>query len=299
MHFILESKKGTNNLGQLSKIKIHKSGQKVSLHKPLLLLLAISRFLKNGEQKFIYENVEEELKRLLIDYGLKNTKSVKPEYPFIYLATNSLLWSCSVAKSDLNNPNAATRKKLLGTTGQLTPGFINFLKEKDHAEQVITTLLHTYWPEAYHNEILETLGIGDLQSMAAYKANKPQSRDKSFVVDVLDAYERKCEICGYSIRLGDALIGIDACHLKPIQHYGDDLVTNGLALCKMHHWALDRGAISINPNRQVIISDKLNGPKLDDFFVLYDHKPIHIPRDNKKHLADANIEYHLEYVFVK
>jgi putative restriction endonuclease len=289
----------TNYLDELSKIKTHRSGQVVSLHKPLLLLLALSRFLKNGEERFLYDDVEEEMKRLLVEYGLKNTKAVRPQYPFVYLASSSALWKCSVNKSELSNPDVATRKEVLGATGQLMPGFISFLKEKDHAEQVITTLLHTYWPEAYHNEILETLGFGDLQSMAAYKANKPQSRDKSFVVDVLDAYERKCAICGYSIRLGDALIGIDACHLKPIQHYGDDLVTNGLALCKMHHWALDRGAISINPNRQVIISEKLNGPKLDDFFVLYNNKPIHIPRDNKKHLADANIEYHLEYVFVK
>lgn len=288
-----------NYINEISSIKTHRSGQVVSLHKPLLLLLALSRFLKNGEESFLYDDVEEEMKRLLIDYGLKNSKTVSPQYPFVYLASSSSLWKCSIEKSELNNPNAATRKELLGATGQLTLGFISFLKEKDHAEQVITTLLHTYWPEAYHSEILETLGIVDLQSMAAYKANKPQPRDKSFVVDVLDAYERKCAICGYSIRLGDALIGIDACHLKPIQHYGDDLVTNGLALCKMHHWALDRGAISINPNRQVIISEKLNGPKLDDFFILYDHKPIHIPRDNKKHLADANIEYHMEYVFVK
>jgi putative restriction endonuclease len=116
---------------------------------------------------------------------------------------------------------------------------------------------------------------------------------------VLDAYEKKCAVCHQSIRLDDYLIGIDACHVKPIQHFGDDDITNGIALCKIHHWALDRGAISIDEDMRLLISRKLNGNKLSDYFTNYEKSKIFIPRDNLCSINKSNIDYHNEYIFIK
>lgn len=104
-------------------------------------------------------------------------------------------------------------------------------------------------------------------------------------------------ICNQSIRLGDALIGIDACHVKPIQHFGDDHITNGIALCKIHHWALDRGAISISENRDLLISPKLNGSRINEYFHEFAQKPIFLPRNSSLHLNEENVRYHRKYVF--
>jgi putative restriction endonuclease len=42
-------------------------------------------------------------------------------------------------------------------------------------------------------------------------------------------------------------------HIKPFSEFRDDRFDNGLALCKNHHWAFDRGWFSINEDYRIII----------------------------------------------
>jgi putative restriction endonuclease len=126
-----------------------------------------------------------------------------------------------------------------------------------------------------------------------------QERSRKFIENVLDAYERKCAICHQSIRLGDALIGIDACHIKPLQHFGEDNINNGIALCKIHHWAMDRGAISISQDMSLMVSKKLNGNKLFEFFTSFENVSLFVPRDVTSSISSVNTEYHNKYIFVK
>jgi putative restriction endonuclease len=162
---------------------------------------------------------------------------------------------------------------------------------------LVWQLLNEFWPEAYHEDLLRDLGLEGIMNETIFQDVQKQRRGRLFVEEVLDSYERQCAICGQSIRLGDALIGIDACHVKPIQHFGDDHVTNGIALCKIHHWALDRGAISISENRDLLISPKLNGSRINEYFHEFAQKPIFLPRNSSFHLNEENVSYHRKYVF--
>jgi putative restriction endonuclease len=87
--------------------------------------------------------------------------------------------------------------------------------------------------------------------------------------------------------------------VKPIQHFGDDNVNNGIALFQRHHWALDRGAISISQEMSLLVSKKLNGNKLFDFFTSFENMSVFIPRDLSSALNETNTEYHNKYIFVK
>jgi putative restriction endonuclease len=281
---------------ELDSIRVHQSGKVVSLHKPLLLLLTISEILHGHQNQFLYDDLEDSLTILLHKYGLKNTQKVSPQYPFLYLTSNSAIWKCTVAKETLKHPNTASRKDLLGAIGSFTPEFFRYLLSSSNGVKVIQHLLNSYWPRAYHAEILNDLGLFELLDVQL-AAKKDRSR--KFVEEVLDAYERKCAICTQSIRLGDALVGIDACHLKPIQHFGADTINNGIALCKIHHWAIDRGAISISNEMGLMISKKLNGNKLFEYFTSFENKPVFAPRDQILALHEANIVYHNKYIFVK
>jgi putative restriction endonuclease len=40
---------------------------------------------------------------------------------------------------------------------------------------------------------------------------------------------------------------VDAAHLIPFAESGNDHPTNGIALCKNHHWAMDRHLIAPTP----------------------------------------------------
>jgi putative restriction endonuclease len=283
-------------LRELDSIKINRTGSVISLHKPLLLLLTISEVIRGHKNQFLYDDIEQSLTLLLTKYGLKNTNTLNPQYPFIYLAGNPSIWNCSVAKGTLKHPDAASRKDLLGAFGSFSTEFYQFISSKNNAIKCIQHLLDSYWPEAYHAEILYELGVFEL-GHTQNSAKKDRSR--KFVEEVLDAYERKCAICNQSIRLGDTLVGIDACHLKPIQHFGDDNISNGIALCKIHHWAIDRGAISISNEMVLMVSKKLNGNKLFEYFTSFENQSVFIPRHKALGLNKKNIVYHNNYIFVK
>jgi putative restriction endonuclease len=282
---------------EIAKIKVNRTGTVVSLHKPLLLLLTIADVVNGHQNFFTFKDIESHLKELLSKYGLKNTKTLKPEYPFVYLGSSPKIWKCSIDRSSLNNPNSVTRGEALKAHAQFDNFFFQFLQNKDKAKEVVWQLLNAYWPEAYHEDILRDIGIDGLMQQHVQIESLKQRRGRLFVEEVLDSYERQCAICSQSIRLGDSLIGIDACHVKPIQHLGDDHITNGIALCKIHHWALDRGAISISENRELLISPKLNGNKINEYFHEFSNKSIFTPRNNTNHLNETNVEYHRKYVF--
>jgi putative restriction endonuclease len=64
-----------------------------------------------------------------------------------------------------------------------------------------------------------------------------------FRAQVLTAYERTCSIC--RLKHVDLL---DAAHILSDSDGGQPVVTNGLAMCKIHHAAYDRGILGVRPD---------------------------------------------------
>lgn len=286
----------SNYVHLISKINSHKSGSFISLHKPLLLILLFSKILRRHKNLFLFVEIEPVLTNLLKKYGLKNTKTYKPYYPFLYLASQPELWHCSVKKEGLPHPESVSRREMLNAVGQFPEEFYNYLTSGRNALNLIAQLIHEYWPEAYHDDLLFDLEIEPVELIPRPPRIR---RRKEFVQEVLDAYECRCAICRQSIRLGDKLLGIDACHLRPLEHNGADRITNGIALCKTHHWALDRGAISISPNFDLLVSPALFGSKITETFTTYTSAEIFVPQNSTSILDLQNIKYHYDYIFVK
>jgi putative restriction endonuclease len=79
---------------------------------------------------------------------------------------------------------------------------------------------------------------------------------------VLVAYRESCTMC----RLHHVEL-LDAAHILPDTHpRGEPVVTNGLALCKLHHAAFDRNIVGIRPDLVVEVRhdilDEIDGPML-------------------------------------
>jgi hypothetical protein len=146
-------------LEEVRKIKVNRVGQLVSLHKPLLLLLTIGKVYNGHKNHFLFDELEYELTSLISKYGLKKTSKVQVQYPFIYLASNSSIWTCSKDKNELAHPDAASRKELLGSTGSFSHKFYNFLLDPTNLFNTVELLLNQYWPDAYHTELLNDVGI--------------------------------------------------------------------------------------------------------------------------------------------
>lgn len=83
-----------------------------------------------------------------------------------------------------------------------------------------------------------------------------------FRATVMRAYATRCAVCA----LGHGEL-LDAAHIVPDRHeLGAATVTNGLAMCKIHHAAFDAGILGVRPDLVVEIRhdllDEVDGPML-------------------------------------
>ena len=85
------------------------------------------------------------------------------------------------------------------------------------------------------------------------KAEIPRST--SFRRFVLEKYDHQCCACGLRIRIPEPEITfVDAAHLIPFAESRNDHPTNGVALCKHHHWAMDQRLLAPGPDGQWHVS---------------------------------------------
>jgi putative restriction endonuclease len=84
-------------------------------------------------------------------------------------------------------------------------------------------------------------------------------RSTGFRRIILEICDYQCAACGLRIRLPmvEDLTFVDAAHLIPFHKDQNDHPTNGMALCKNHHWAMDRRLIAPHPNGKWVVSDRL------------------------------------------
>jgi putative restriction endonuclease len=85
---------------------------------------------------------------------------------------------------------------------------------------------------------------------------------QAFRERVLLAYSNTCSMC--QLRHRELL---DAAHILPDTHpRGDPLVTNGLALCSLHHAAFDRQVLGVRPDLVIQVREDVlreaDGPML-------------------------------------
>lgn len=98
----------------------------------------------------------------------------------------------------------------------------------------------------------------------SYQERKVRQRmhQPRFRAQVILAYTEKCAIC----RLNHREL-LDAAHIIPDrEEHGFATVSNGLALCKIHHTAFDKNMMGISPDLQVHVNQRIlqeiDGPML-------------------------------------
>lgn len=99
-----------------------------------------------------------------------------------------------------------------------------------------------------------------------------------FREQVLNAYATKCAVC--NLKHAELL---DAAHIiSDSKPNGDPVVTNGIAMCKIHHAAYDRNLLGIRPDYQVVINsallEEVDGPMLKHGLQEMHGAQLHLPR---------------------
>ena len=83
-------------------------------------------------------------------------------------------------------------------------------------------------------------------------------RNRNFRKNVLRAYSERCAITGLRLINGGGRAEVEAAHIRPVEHNGPDIVSNGIALSGTAHWMFDRGLVGFADDMTVLISRQSN-----------------------------------------
>lgn len=282
-------------LHKVKSLNVWKRGGERAPHKPLLLLLALGK-IQNGEETLSYEEVDEKLRRLLEEFGPAR-KSYHPEFPFWYLRTDGI-WEIQEADTlkSRSGKTQPTRKELLNknATGSFPADLRKLLKRKPELiREAASIILEAYFPETLHSDLLLETGLDVIHETVIRR-----KRDSAFREKVLTAYEYRCGICGFDMRLGSKSIGLEAAHVKWHQAKGPDDVTNGISMCVLHHKLFDFGGFTLHDDYSLVLSEKMNGNAgFRDQLLPFHGKKLLPPQSKALLPHQIYIEWHRKEVF--
>jgi hypothetical protein len=134
-------------------------------------------------------------------------------------------------------------------------------------------------------------------------------RNRAFRQAIKEAYDFKCAVCGMKIYSPHTLQWeVEAAHIVPHRSNGKDDILNGLALCRLHHWAFDVGWFTLEDNFQILASRKIQDLSADfgkmgnyDFMgqLSKENLIISLPEEQDIHPHPNAIKWHRENIFYR
>ncbi len=291
-------------LRRVENIRVWRRRGQRAPHKPLLLLLALGRVQRGKRRLVHYEEVDKLLGKLWRHFG-RPDGTLHSEYPFNFLREDGLwevrasadpeqlkgrggwIHHAQLVRHDASGGFPSADQQLLRTD----PGLV---------DEAARRLLNDHFPPSWHDAIRDAVGLTRSAGSQA-SARMSSTRDPAFRHAVLRAYERRCAVCGFDVRLDRDFVGLDAAHIRWPSHGGPDEVPNGLALCVLHERMFGWGAIGLEPDSghfRVVVSDELNGQG-PGFRQLVDchGRPLREPQRDAQRPAPRFVEWHRGEVF--
>ena len=259
-------------------------------HKPLMLLAAFDLIDDGLASPKRIPWCQELRDRFTTRFELvrKHNDQNTPENPFRYLQGDQL-WSAW--KEDETGDRPLETTPLVGEMGKVfaefTEEFALLTANPDVRREMREALVARYFP-AQAEALLDDAIPAPPEDPRIEEESPAYGRDPAFRRKIIEIYDHQCAACGLRIRLPQArgISFIDAAHLVPFSQSHNDHPTNGLALCKNHHWAMDRHLIAPGPDLNWHVSGLLqahrsNGEKelleLANHAVLLPHEPAFHP----------------------
>lgn len=283
----------------ISNLNTWKQGSQRAPHKPLMILMLIARASRKGNRTVYFSEIDEQLTDLLKEFG-PSRKSYHPENPFWHLSSDGFWFVNEADGLPKKKGGKSPSKKILldkNVFGSVNEELWNELVDNSHLRIELTDiLLNEFWPDTRHSAIRQSIGLSDLISTSKQR----RKRDPKFRKDVIRAYQGRCAVCGFDVRLANIPLGIQAAHIKWHSYNGPDDVSNGVALCSFHHLALDSGAIGLDESKRIIISSDITGSnQVNTNLYNYEGKQLASPQPGFAQIDIEYIQWHQSEVFKK
>ncbi len=285
-------------------LNIWSSGGQRAPHKPLLVLYAIGRLLRDGIRLIPYAEIEADLGRLLQQFAPRQSQQ-RTQYPFWRLQTDEV-WEVThadmIGLSPSGDASVCDLRRYNVAGGFTEVIFRELQSDSGLALEIVKRLLIGHFPSTIHEDILQEAGfrlplqIDGLDLPSQFPITPP--RDPNFRLNILRAYEYRCAVCSFDVRLGNAPVALEAAHIRWRQAGGPDEPVNGLALCSLHHRLFDRGAFTLSNQLQILVSDDAHGSAgFQEWLMRFHGREISFPQ-RQSYYPDANyVGWHIREVF--
>lgn len=159
-------------LSILSSLRQHQHQGKRSPHKPLLVLLALSRLSTEGTSAIEWSVAEQTLADLIRDYGPPtSTRAQRAAYPFTRLRSDDI-WIL-----DRDVPMDRVRPLVqYQVVGRLTPWIENALRDPDIAAAAARQLVESEFPPTIAPDVLMAVGLDPDVILSGAAAMIPRRR---------------------------------------------------------------------------------------------------------------------------
>ncbi len=274
-------------------------------HKPLLLL-AIMEMIARGEitSRFISITGELiELNALFTAYWralMPITQTTSIAFPFSRLHTEPF-WELvavpgrQITRATIDAVSSISQLRKLALGANIDEELFFLMTRPESRSRLVNTLLQSCFSDEGRKILQAELGVQhqifqyslELEALP-HKVAEPQNpipyndtvRDQGFRRAIVYCYDHRCALCGVRIVTPDGHTVVEAAHIKPWSQFKDDDVRNGIALCRLCHWAFDEWLMGVDDNYQVLLSRHMAiSPNAAGFLMTLSGRPIICPQD--------------------
>ena len=276
-------------------LKLGKSHGKRAPHKPLLVLYSIGKLLRGESRLLAYSDVDENLGNLLREFGPRKVR-YGTHYLFWRLQ-NDEIWEIPNA-DNIRQTNSGDALKGDLVRYDVSGGFREDIahqlqNDSKLVSEIIQKQLEDHFPPSLHEDILQAVEIE-----FPLQISKRQGPAPNFRANVLKAYQYRCAICGFDVKLGHQLTALEAAHIRWRSEHGPDKVVNGLALCSLHHKLFDLGVFTLSEQLEMLVSDDAHGSVgFQEWLMRFHGKKINFPQSTSYYPQEKFVRWHIREVF--
>lgn len=297
-------------LNQIRQLNVNRNHGMPAPHKPLLLLAVIDLIEQEKVLNNRIEPLTEFVEAFLKYWNLIKTERPRIFLPFYYLKSDGF-WHLHAKENGSIYPFRSMSQISENVAfASFDDDLFVLLTKPDTREIIRQTIIETYFAneaEIFRAAVNENQQNFSLENLLSQQANlesetnfdKPK-RSRLFRGVIMRLYDYTCAACRFRLITLDGMTAVDAAHIVPFSISHDDGIGNGLALCKLHHWAFDNGLISIDDNFCLLVSSAFEEGGNETFaFRQLKSKKIFLPRQKPYFPTITNIQKHREMKFQK
>ncbi len=216
-------------------------------HKPVLLL-AVLELMDHGAEtgRVVWSGELRDAFKRIFAVVRKRDDQASPQLPFRYLASDGFWTPVLLEGGTRRSLTWEPRIKEPGEVfAELSPELATLLADRQNRQWIRERLVSRYF--SAHRAALLGPAVSESRTVepSASGVEKQRARSAVFREMILRMYGYRCAACGLDIGFGSLPMGLlEAAHLVPFAETQNDHPTNGMALCRNHHWAMDSHLIA-------------------------------------------------------